>query len=88
MKNFYSKYIYHNVPFYVLTSIAVILICLSFVIPPVGVIDPSILAGVGEIFAFASLWTLIVAIEAGGTAKITHNNTSIKINTENEKDQT
>ena len=47
----------------VLSVIAVALIIGSFFVPPTGVVDSSVLAAVGEIFAFAALfavWLMIV----------------------------
>ena len=86
MKEFYCKYILHNIPFYILSSIAVGLIIASFIVPPHGVIDPSVLAAVGEIFAFSSLYTVIIAIERGTPARIRHKDTEIKVG-EKEEDQ-
>lgn len=64
----------------ILTILALLLIFAGFVLPPCGVIDGSVLTAVGEIFGFAALWTLVKAIEKGVDAKVTHNNTTIEIN--------
>ena len=53
-----------------LTIIAVILIGLSFFVPPLGVIDGSVLAATGELFAFSGLWVGIIAIEKGYDATL------------------
>lgn len=58
---------------------AVGLIVASFIVPPTGIIEPSVLAAVGEIFAFAALGTVIKAIDKGVDAKVQHNNTSLTI---------
>lgn len=55
----------HNLPFHILTGIAIALIIISFILPPTGEIDPSVLKGVGEIFGFLSLYTVLRAIEKG-----------------------
>lgn len=86
MKQFFNQYIHYNIPFYILASIAIGLIITSFIIPPAGEIHPSVLQGVGEIFAFAALWSVIVAIESGGIGKIRHGNTEIEI-TKNEEEE-
>lgn len=44
-----------------------------------GVIDGSVLAAVGEIFAFAALGTVIKAIDNGVDAQVQHNNTTLTI---------
>lgn len=51
--------------FFVCLVLSIVLIVTSFVIPPRGVIDPSVLAGVGELFAFATLATVMQAIANG-----------------------
>lgn len=79
MKGFFDKYIHYNIPFYILTGIAIVLLIVSFLLPPQGTIDPSVLQAAGEIFAFASLWTVLVAIESGGTAKIKHHDTEVEL---------
>ena len=79
MKEFYCKYILHNIPFYVLSLISVGLIIASFIVPPQGIVDPSVLAAVGELFAFSALYTVILAIERGTPARIRHKDVEIKV---------
>lgn len=69
----------HNVWFIVFSLVAIGLIIGSFFVPPMGVIDGSVLAAVGEIFAFAALGTVIKAIDNGVDAKVQHNNTTLTI---------
>lgn len=66
--------------FHVFSLVSVGLIIASFVIPPTGVIDPSVFAGVGEIFGFGALNEVRRAIDKGYDTKINHNNTTIEIN--------
>lgn len=66
-----------DVPAKILSFLSVLLIGSSFLVPPTGVIDPSVLAAVGEIFAFASLITVSTHLYRGKDAKIKHNNTEI-----------
>lgn len=68
-----------NVPFWVLNFFAVALIAFSFAVPPLGIIDGSVLAAVGEVFAFAALATVVKAIDKGTTAKVSHNDTTLEI---------
>ena len=60
------------------------LIIASFFIPPLAVVDGSVLAAVGEIFGFAALGEVGAAIERGHTASIQHGNTTIEIKKEDE----
>ena len=70
----------HDVWFHIFAITALGLIVTSFFIPPTGIIDSSIFAGVGEIFAFGALWEIHIAIQKGIDAKIQHHDTTIKIN--------
>jgi hypothetical protein len=79
MKEFYRKYLLKNAWFHILTAIAIGLLIASFIVPPTGEISPTVLKGVAEIFAFASLGTVIKAIDRGGAAKIKHKDTVVEI---------
>lgn len=68
-----------DVVFHILTTISIFLIITSFFIPPMGVIDPSVFIAVGELFAFASLWELHVAVRKGMDAKIKHHDISFSV---------
>lgn len=63
----------------ILTAISVILIIAGFITPPLGSIDGSVLTAVGELFAFAALWTTIIAINRGADVTINHGKTNITI---------
>lgn len=65
--------------FWVLSLAAIALLVASFIVPPTGVIDPSVLAASGEIFAFAALGTLIKAIDKGVDAKVTRGDTTLTV---------
>lgn len=75
MKNLFTN----NYWFYILSGIAVSLIIASFICPPTGIIDSSVIAATGEIFAFAALGTVIKAIDKGIDAKMTKGDVSIDI---------
>lgn len=49
--------------------VALGLIIASFFVPPMGVIDPSVLQAVGEILVFPVIWMIPDAIRAGKTIK-------------------
>lgn len=68
-----------NLWFWILSGFAIVLITAGFLVPPMGVIDGSVLKAVGEVFAFAALGTVILAIEKGLPAKVQHNNTSFTV---------
>ena len=77
------KTIYSNMnhwAFWVCLVISIGLIIGSFFVPPMGVIDGSILASVGELFGFATLATVIEAIKKGSDVTISHGSTTVGIN--------
>lgn len=79
MKKFYEELIADNLMFKIFSAITILLLLTSFLMPPTGYIDGSVLAATGELFAFAALWTLIRAIDKGKTATVSHGATSLTI---------
>lgn len=76
----------HNWVFWLCLVTSIFLIVTSFFIPPLSVIDGSVLAAVGELFAFAALGNISTAIGKGIDAKIEHNGTSLTIGDLNKND--
>lgn len=74
-----KDYFKNNYWFYILSGIAVLLIIASFICPPTGIIDSSVLAATGEIFAFAALGTVIKAIDKGIDAKLSKGDTTLEV---------
>ena len=68
-----------KVSFWVTLITSIVLIVVSFFLPPTGAIDPSVMAAVGEMFAFGTLGTVLFAITKGVDAKLTHGNTSVNL---------
>jgi len=70
-----------------LSIASVALIVTGLLMPPMGIIDGSVLTAVGELFAFAALATAWHAIDKGIDAKITHGQTTVNLtNDDDEKD--
>ena len=82
-----KKCIVGNFWFHIFSLFSMVLITASFICPPLAVIDGSVLAAVGEVFAFAALWTLIKAMDDGHTATLTHNDTTLTIEKEEEEEK-
>ena len=77
------KQIYSNLnhaAFWTCLIISIGLIIGSFFCPPLGAVDGSILASVGELFGFATLATVIEAIKKGSDVTISHGSTTVGIN--------
>ena len=69
----------HRWTFIVCLALSIGLIVGSWFVPPMAVVDGSVLAAVGEIFGFAALGTVINAIDKGHKATITKGNTSLTV---------
>lgn len=79
MTDIVKKATIRNAAFWICLCISIGLIIAGFVVPPSGEIDGSVLTGVGELFAFATLWTVWNAIRMGVDAKLIHGNTTVMV---------
>lgn len=75
---------FHKNVFLVCLITSIVLLLVSWVMPPAWVIDPSVLKGVAELFAFAALAEFGAAIDRGHSASISHGNTTVTISPEDE----
>ena len=71
----------HNWGFWIFAGISIFLLVTGFFLPPLGVIDPSVVKAVGELFGFAALGTLLYGIDKGLDVAFKHNDTEINLNT-------
>lgn len=78
---------FHKRVFLICTLVSIGLIVASFVTPPMWIIDGSVLAATGELFAFAALGEVAAAIERGHGASITHGGTTIEIRKEDKEEE-
>lgn len=85
MKKFWRCYLAENLGFWVFGISSIILLGVSFVLPPTGVINATVLEGVAELFAFASLGAVYRAINKGTPASITHGGTTVSVNKDAEE---
>ena len=77
----------NKIAFWVCLAISVTLLTVSFLLPPTGKIDPSVLRGVGEIFAFAVLYTVIEALQRGTDVNFHKGDIDISLNNPDTKDE-
>lgn len=77
---------FHKRVFLVCLVVSIVLIITSFFIPPLAIIDGTVLAAVGELFGFAALGEVVAAVERGHGATISHGNTTIEIKKEEDED--
>lgn len=72
--------------FIISQSVSIILIIVSFILPPHGVIDSSVFAAVGEIFAFPALLSFYNIVMSGRTATLKRGEVELTVN-ENKEDK-
>jgi hypothetical protein len=77
-----------RITFAVCFFVSVALIVCGFIVPPLGVIDPSCLTAVGELLLFPTILYAYRAIELGLTVKFNHGDTSIEITPTKTKNET
>ena len=58
----------------------------SFLVPPTGIIDPSVLAASGELFAFAALYVVLMAVQRGTKASVDKGDTTLTVNDRDDRD--
>lgn len=75
----FKECILHNIWFKVLSLTSILLIVASFVLPPTGIIDNSVLAASGELMGWGALYSVILAIERGKAVSVKHGQTEIEV---------
>ena len=85
MRKFWNNCLRDNVFFWTFAIAGLLLIVASFLLPPMGVIDNSVLAAVGELDGVIALGAVIKAIDKGVDVTAQHNNTSISITNKDEE---
>ena len=65
--------------FIITLLLSIVLIIVSFIIPPVGAIDSTVLTAVGELFAFAALGEVCAAIDRGKTVSLSKNDVNLTV---------
>ena len=88
MKKFFAKFNkFDKVVFLLCLFTSIILLTISFLIPPTGQIDPSVIGAVGEIFGFSSLAVVIVALGRGTDVTFHKDNIDISLNNPDTKEE-
>lgn len=64
----------------ILTFASIGLIIASFIVPPAGIIDPSVLAATGELAGFGAIWEFNKAMNKNIDAKVKIKELELEIN--------
>ena len=68
-----------TIALWICLGMTIAMFAISLILPPRGVIDPSVFKAAGFMFAFASLFELREAIREGLGVKLTHGDTVVEI---------
>ena len=74
-----------TIPFWICLIVSIGLIVAGFCVPPMGIIDGSVLTAVGILFGFASLAQVPVIIEVAGYVRMTKGDMTIEAKGINQK---
>lgn len=80
--NTLKKILHNSIGGWICLIVSIVLLVVGFLLPPTGIIDNSVIIGVGELFAWGVLFNLpkmINDIKEGKQVQIKHNNTEINI---------
>ncbi len=69
-----------NIWFKILSLCSIILVFVSLILPPTGVIDPSVIAASGELLGWGALFTVLVAMNKDKGISVQHGGTTITVN--------
>ena len=75
-----------NIWMRILTISSILLIIASFFVPPLGVLDGSVLAAVGELEGLGVLWIVLRAVEKGTAASFKKGDVEVDIKEKEDKE--
>lgn len=73
-----------TIPFWICLIVSIGLIVSGFYVPPIGIIDGTVLTAVGILFGFATLAQIPVIIEIAGYVKMTKGDMTIEAKGQNQ----
>lgn len=79
-KKTFKECVLENIWFKILSLSSIVLIFISLMLPPQGVIDPSVISATGELLGWGALFSVIKAIDRGKTISMKHGETEVTIN--------
>lgn len=82
-----KKQLRNRIEFWLCLATTIGLFVGGFFVPPMGVIDGSVLSAAGILFGFATLAQVPVIIGSAKTAKITHGDTTIEVSRKQKQHQ-
>ncbi|MBR3023786.1 MAG: hypothetical protein IKH71_04975 [Oscillospiraceae bacterium] len=87
LKKTFKECILENLWFKILSFSSIALIFTSLLLPPLGVIDPSVVSSTGELLGWGALFTVIKAIDKGKGISVKHGNTEVEVRKQQEEQE-
>lgn len=87
LKKTFKECILENLWFKILSFSSIALIFTSLLLPPLGVIDPSVVSSTGELLGWGALFTVIKAIDKGKGISVKHGNTEVEVRKQGEEQE-
>lgn len=87
IKDVWKRGTYHNIAFWICLGISIVLMVISFFIPPAGIIDSSVFIGTSILFAYTALASFNAALDRGVDAKLKHGDTELHIINDEDKNK-
>lgn len=82
----FKECILENLWFKILSFSSIALVFTSLLLPPMGVIDPSVVSSTGELLGWGALFTVIKAIDKGKGISVKHGTTEVEVRKQGEID--
>ena len=76
-----------NVLFWILTITSIILVVVSWIMPPPWQIHASVLQSVAELEVWGILYIVLKAVNRGADVSINHGNTTVEVNNPDKKEE-
>lgn len=77
----------HNILFWILTITSIILVVVSWIMPPPWQVHSSVLQSVAELEGWGVLYIVLRAVNRGADVNITHNSTTVEVNNPENKEE-
>ena len=87
LRKTFKECVLENIWFKILSLSSIILIFISLILPPAGVIDPSLISATGQILGWGALFTVIKAIDKGKGISVKHGTTEVEVEVKKQEEE-
>ena len=87
LRKTFKDCVLENMWFKILSLSSIILIFISLMLPPTGIIDPSVISATGELLGWGALFTVIKAIDKGKGISVKHGTTEVDVEVKKQEEE-